>query len=314
MVAAVVGLAFRAENGDEGRQGRNTLLYSFPATDLVYPEGVAYDGRTGNFFVGSTNGGAVYRGNAQRGNRQIGLFLPAGGDGRTQAVGMKVNAQGELFIAGGTTKAVWIYNIATGKLIKSFNTGQTNGFVNDVALAPDGAAYFTDSLTPLIYRVKADKQGVFQFEVWRDLTGTAFQFTPGFNLNGIVVTGDGKYLITVQSNTGKLFRIATDTKAVSEIKLAGGDLMTNGDGLLLDGQILHVVRNSLNLIVQLRLTPDFSAGQQVGSFTNKAFAFTTTIAKADDRLLVVNSQFDRRPTNNPVLPFTVASVVIPEMP
>jgi Cu-Zn family superoxide dismutase len=180
-----------------------------------------------------------------------------------------------------------------------------------VAIAPDGAAYFTDSNVPNLYRIKPDAQGVYRFEFWRDLRGTAIQYAQGFNLNGIVVTPDGRYLITVQSNTGKLFRIATDTKEVTEITLAGGDRMTAGDGLLLDGQTLYVVRNSLNLIVMLRMAPDFASGQQIGSFTDPSFAFTTTIAKSGDRLLVVNSQFNRRSTNNPVLPFTISSVAIP---
>jgi len=206
---------------------------------------------------------------------------------------------------------MWMYDAVTGRFLSSFKNGIQGTFINDVAIAPDGAAYFTDSNVPNLYRIKPDAQGVYRFEFWRDLRGTAIQYAQGFNLNGIVVTPDGKYLITVQSNTGKLFRIATDTKEITEINLAGGDRMTAGDGLLLDGQTLYVVRNSLNLIVMLRMAPDFASGQQIGSFTDPSFAFTTTIAKSGDRLLVVNSQFNRRSTNNPVQPFTISSVAIP---
>ena len=163
--------------------------------------------------------------------------------------------------------------------------------------------------SPLLYRIAPDDQGVFRYEVWRDLAGTPIQFAEGFNLNGIVVTPDGKHVIVVQSNTGKLFRIATDTKEVSEIALAGGDRMTNGDGMLLDGQTLYVSRNSLNLIVQIRLAADYGSGQQIGSFTDPSFSLTTTMARVGDRLLVVNSQFNRR--DNPALPFTISSVRIP---
>ena len=285
-----------------------TRIYSFPRADVVYSEGIGYHAGNGDFFVGSTNGGAVYRGNASRGNRQIELFLPAGSDGRTDVRGIKVNPQGQLFLAGGPTGTMWMYDAVSGQLLSSFRNGIQGSFINDVAIAPDGAAYFTDSNVPLLYRIKADAQGIYRFEFWRDLRDTVIQYGQGFNLNGIVVTPDNKYLIVVQTNTGKLFRIATDTKEVTEITLAGGDRMTNGDGLLLDGQILHVVRNSLNLIVQLRLAADYTSGQQVGSFTDPSFQFTTTIAKAGDRLLVVNSQFNRRMANNPELPFSVASV------
>jgi len=314
LAAAVFSLALRPATTADAHHGNQALLYSFPAADIVFPEGIAYHEGSRDFFVGSTNGGAVYRGNELRGNRQIKPFLPAGSDGRTTAIGMKVNSAGQLFIAGGGTGGIWVYDTDLGELLGSFNTGRTNGFLNDVALAPDGSAYFTDSLVPILFRLAPDGQGGWELEEWLDLNTTPIQYVQGFNLNGIDITPDGMYLIVVQSNTGKLFRIATDTKEVTEIVLAGGDRMTAGDGILLDGQMLYVARNSLNLIVQLRLNASFTGGQQVGSFTNSAFGFTTTITKADNRLLVVNAQFNRRGTNDPVLPFTVASVVIPDIP
>jgi Cu-Zn family superoxide dismutase len=309
MFVAVFSLIGVSQTAAAQEQG--TVRYTFPANDIVYPEGIAYHAGTGDFFVGSTIDGAVYRGNAWRGSRQLTTFLAAGSDGRTDVRGMKVNPQGQLFMAGGATGTMWMYDAVTGRLLSSFRNGIANSFINDVAIGPDGAAYFTDSNVPILYRIKPDAAGVFQFEFWRDLRDTPIQYGPGFNLNGIVVTPDGKYVITVQSNTGKLFRIATETKEVSEIALAGGDRMTNGDGLLLDGQTLYVVRNSLNLIVKLRLTPDYASGQQIGSFTDASFALTTTIARVGDRLLVVNSQFNRRMTNNPDLPFSISSVHIP---
>ena len=294
-------------------QSQEAIQYTFPAGDVVYPEGVAVHPGNGDFFVSSTANGAIYRGNAWGTNRTLQVFLPGGAEGRTAATGMKVNPQGQLFISGGATGMIWMYDAVTGRFLSSFSNGlqSTGTFINDVAIAPDGAAYFTDSLVPVVYRIKADAQGVFRFEFWRDLRGTALEYQQGFNVNGIDVTRDGKYLIVVQSNTGKLFRIATGGGEVAEIPLAGGDRMTAGDGILLDGQTLYVARNSLNLIVMLRLAPDFTAGQQIGSFTNPTFRLTTTIARARDRLLVVNSQFNRRNTNNPELPFTVSSVPMP---
>jgi hypothetical protein len=38
-------------------------------------------------------------------------------------------------------------------------------------------------------------------------------------------------------------------------------------------------------------------------------ALATALARAGGRLLVVNSQFDKRPPAGPVLPFTVSAVV-----
>ena len=62
------------------------------------------------------------------------------------------------------------------------------------------------------------------------------------NLNGIVATANGKWLIAVQSNTASLLRIDPDTGVANTIELTGGDAM-NGDGLLLEGQTLYVVQN-----------------------------------------------------------------------
>ena len=115
----------------------------------------------------------------------------------------------------------------------------------------------------------------------------------------------------MQSNTGRLYRITVADRSVSEVSLGGASL-TNGDGLLLDGRVLYVVRNQNREIVKLQLSEDFGAGAVVGTSTDPSFAFPTTIARAEDRLLVVNAQFDRRgPGLSPALPFTVSSVPVP---
>src|SRR5918997_388774 len=152
-------------------QQESTIRYTFPAADMVFPEGIAYHAGNGDFFVGSTNDGAIYRGNAWGDDRQLQLFLPGRTDGRTFVTGMKVNPQGQLFVSGGATGMMWMYDAVTGRLLSSFSNGIQGGFINDVTLAPDGAAYFTDSLVPWIYRIKADAEGVFRFEFWLNLTG-----------------------------------------------------------------------------------------------------------------------------------------------
>src|SRR6185295_18272202 len=199
---------------------------------------------------------------------------------------------------------MFIYSTENRKLIAKFNNGVQPTFINDVAIAPSGAAYFTDSLSPFLYRVARD-DGKFKFTRWLDFTGTPLVFQPGFNVNGIAATSNGKYLIVVQSNTGKLFRITISSKKVVEIDL-GGASVTNGDGIWLRGHTLYVSRNSNELIVKIRLADDFASGRVVSSTTDASFGFPTTIAQAGDRLLVVNSQFDKRgPGLMPELPFTV---------
>ena len=60
------------------------------------------------------------------------------------------------------------------------------------------------------------------------------------------------------------------------------------------------------------MSSDYSSGTSlIPHFKDTSFAYPTTIARAGDRLLVVNSQFDTRPTNTPVLPFTLSGIELP---
>lgn len=291
--------------GDSGM----SRTYTLPG-NAVFPEGVTYRSSTGNFFVSSTTDGAIYRGTLNGTSAQV--FLPGGADGRTTAVGLKVSEAGQLFVAGGATGRMFVYDVNTGALVRAYDTpAAMNGtFINDVALTPD-AAYFTDSRRPVLFRLARTASGVSgTLEAWLDLTGTPIAYGEGFNLNGIAATPDGKYLIVVQSNTGQLFRIRTADKAVTEIEFGG--TVKNGDGILLDGQTLYVSRNADKIIVPITLGADFTTGTVGTPFSDPTLMYPTTLAQAGNRLLVVNSQFDKRgPNVTPTLPFTLSNIAIP---
>jgi len=282
--------------------------YALPG-DAVYPEGIAYRESNGDFFVSSTGDGTIFRGNIARGAAQP--YLAGGADGRTFAAGLAVDdSRDRLFVSGGGTGHMFVYDLSNGGLLAQFTTARTPTFINDVAILPSGEAFFTDSQSPFLYRVYTNADGALAFEEWLDFTGTALQYQQGFNVNGIAASENGQYLFVIQSNTGKLFRIDTATKAVIEVTL-DGEPLTNGDGILLDGQTLYVSRNQQGLIVKVQLADDLASGTVASSTSHPALAYPTTIAKAGDRLLVVNSQFDKRPSGQPVLPFTVASIPLP---
>ncbi len=300
------------EQGETTQTAAGVGQYVLPGEE-VFPEGIAYDERTGDFFVGSTNDGAVFRDNTGIDRADAEVFLEPGSDGRETAIGMKVDDRGRLFIAGGDTGRVFVYDIASGELVRALDTPESEmTFINDVSVTPGGDAYFTDSMRPTLFKVSTTPDGgVSEAEEWLDLEGTAAEYEEGINLNGIAATGDGRYLITVQSNTGNLYRIDTGSKEVTEIDL-GGETLTNGDGILLDGQTLYVVRNRQGLIMPVELSEDFASGEVGEGFTSPSLAYPTTIAKYDDVLLVVNSQFDRRNSGeDPELPFTVSGIAVP---
>lgn len=134
------------------------------------------------------------------------------------------------------------------------------GFVNDVIVTRQ-AAYFADSSSPVLYRVELGPGGKLrgQDAVETIPLSGEFEFVPGeFNANGIEATSDGKWLIVVNSTRGKLYGVDPDTGEATEIDL-GGKSVTNGDGILLQGKTLYVVRNQLNQIAEIQLSPILAA-------------------------------------------------------
>lgn len=292
-------------------QAGGARTFTLPGEE-VYPEGVAYQPATGDFFVGSTGNGAVFKGNVGEPGIEAQTFLEPDVDGRSTAIGMKVEDQGLLFVAGGDTGRMFVYDTNTGELVDRFDNGAEMTFVNDVALTPDGSAFFTDSMNPELYRVFPDGSGGYEAESYLNFDGTPAEYGEGFNLNGIAATPDGRYLIVINSTSGRLFRIDTQSKEVVGIDTGGADL-TNGDGILLLGRTLYVVRNQNELIVPVELSPDYANGTAGEGFTDDSFMYPTTIAAYEGRLLAVNSQFDAREGGTPPeLPFTVSDVPIPE--
>lgn len=309
--AIFAGLSSAGMAAAQQETGGPAAVYPLPGEE-VFPEGVAYRPETGDFFVSSTTDGTIYRSNVALAGEAAEVFLPPGGDGRSTAAGLAVEeTSGRLFVAGGPTGQIFIYDIESGALVESFSTGRDETFVNDVTVAPDGSAYFTDSRSPALYRAFPTADGGYGFETFLSFEGTPVQYGEGFNLNGIAATPDGRYLISVQSNTGDLFRIDLSTGGVTRIDTGGADF-SNGDGILLEGQTLYVVRNQQELIVPVNLSADYASGTVGEPFTSPSFTYPTTIAGYDGRLLAVNSQFGaRQGGGNPELPFTVSGVPIP---
>jgi sugar lactone lactonase YvrE len=252
------------------------------------PEGIAIQGNT--FYAGSRANGAVYHGDLRTGK---GSVLVAGVDGRA-ATGLKVD-RGLLFVSGAGTGRAWVYDADTGAQLREYQfASPPNTFVNDVVVTRTGA-FFTDSNRAVLYKVPLAPNGrpAATFETI-PLTGD-FQLVAGFNLNGIDATQDGKSLISVQSPTGKLFAIEPKTGVTDEIDL-GGATVTNGDGLLLEGRTLYVVRNQNNQIAVVRLAGDLSRGSIVDTITDPDFDVPTTVARKGNRLYLPNARFTTPPT------------------
>ncbi len=273
-------------------------------------EGIGYDRRNGRYYVSETTGGEIHRGDVER--KKAHEWLAGDGtDGRWTARGITVDKKGRIFIAGGPNSTdhpgapdLWVYS-RSGKLLAALKTGLTGVVMNDVALGPDGAAYFTDSGRPQIFKVWKSRSG-WQVKVWRDASTTITQQT-GFNLNGIVLAPDRKSLLTVQSNAGKLWRFDLCSAKVSEVEVTGASLIS-GDGLVLRGRELTVVRNFPRLLTTVKLSKHARSARFVSEIATDPDRVFTTGKIARGRLLLVDSKFDET-TATP--PYNVVPLPIP---
>jgi hypothetical protein len=271
--------------------------YTMPG-DNVFPEGVSLRPGTDQFFVSSTGTGAVYRGTL--GKPRLKTFLPGGEDGRSIVNGLRAGKD-HLVVAGSVTGYIYVYDYR-GRLVHRFATG-SGGLINDVAIAPNGDVYATDSIRGVLFRISARSAA--------KRTGATTRLRPflevgktaiGSYCNGIVPAGD-RYLLVVGLSTGVLARVDLKTKRVRAVE---GVSLPVGDGLARTGRTLYGVTSG-SRVTQLKLSRDWLHGSVVRQITSPTFRLPTTVQIAGKRLLVVNSQFDKR-GKTPELPFTVSAV------
>ena len=265
---------------------------TFPDTirlpDGWQPEGIA-SGRGTSLYVGSIPTGAVWKGDARTGRGDV---LVAGQAGRS-AIGIKVDRRNRLFVAGGATGQAFVYDARTGADLASYQLAPAGAatFVNDVVVTAK-AAWFTDSRIQQLYALPLGHHGRLPAQSGvrtLPLTGDLV-YGEGNNLNGIVAARGGRVLLSVQTNTGKLFRIDPRSGVTREVDLGGATLL-NGDGMLLAGRTLFVVQNRDNKIAVVKLSGSLHRGRVVATLTDPDFDVPTTIAFTAGRLYAVNARF-----------------------
>lgn len=271
------------------------ILHTFLDSANVYPESVTVDQSSGTFYVGSVKEGTIYKGKIARPILEV--FSPGGADGRSIATGMFF-ANNRLVVVGRQTGLIFVYDTKTGRLISKLDNGLRSGqtFLNDTTFATDGSAYVTDSVNPVLYRVAPTGTGQYELQEFLKFEGTPVTYVnapgaEGINVNGIVATADGRYLIIGKRNENRLFRVDLKSREIVPVNMAGGMLNTP-DGLFLEGNTLYVAQNLPKSIAVVKLSSDFSQAELEHTINHPTFAFPTSVARYKNRLLVVSSQFD----------------------
>ena len=336
------------DHGDNAGPGkvddnRTADVYTLAEPQHGNPEGVAFDKRSGFFFVSATGDGSIYRGKLGDTATPVPVFIP--GAAGQSATGLKVQ-HGKLYAAGAGTGTIKVYDVVSGALLATFDTkggDSSPTFVNDLDVTKRGDVYATDSKRPAIYHLTAEEiaagtpapKPIDPADVISTSPEIPFNAAPAaFNLNGIVVDDDrgddqGRHhgdrhghhgdrradkLIVVDSDTGRLFgvKVGKDGNAarkIRELQVDGGPF-TGGDGLLIDRGQLLVVQGSNpddgfpNGVVDfIDLRHGGRSGELADQRTDDSFQGPSTIARARDRYLVVNPDFA---TSTP--PFTVTAL------
>ncbi|MFD1936271.1 NmrA family NAD(P)-binding protein [Nonomuraea mangrovi] len=283
------------------RAGTSPTSISLP--DGFRPEGIAIG--PGPFaFIGSMADGSIYRADLRTGRGAIVSRGPG-----TPSLGMKTDPRGRLFVAGGTGGDARVIDSRTGRVLASYRLTTGAAFVNDVILT-QGAAWFTDSTNPVLYKLPL-RGGRLPAAAQRiPLTGDLV-YGAGFNANGITPTPDGQGLIIVQSNTGGLFRV--DLSGRTRRVNLHGESLPDGDGLLLRGRTLFAVENGVqngrSAVTVLRLNATGTDGRVVRRVSDPRFDIPATVAAFGPRLYLPNARFTTKQT--PRTPYIAVAIPRP---
>lgn len=287
-LAAGTGTAYGASStsrpyGTTRPRAASAWPTEFPLPDGWLPEGITIGSRP-YAYMGSRANGAILRADLRTGAGEV---VYAGAPG-TASIGLKLDSDGLLYVAGGAGGTASVIDAGTGTLVTTHQlTPSTGHFVNDTVLL-GGTAWFTDSRDAVLYGVPRGRTGEVRA---LPLTGDWVQTPDVNNANGIVDTPDGSGVIVVSSNPGRLYHVDLRTGHATEIALSGAADVVNGDGLVRVGHTLYVVQNRNNLVAAFHLDRAVRTATLHHTITDPRFDVPATAARYGDRLYLVNARF-----------------------
>jgi sugar lactone lactonase YvrE len=254
------------------------------------PEGIAYDDDHQALFVGSVARRKIVRITS---DGEVHDFVPSG-TGIYAVLGVRVDAaHGLLWAATAARPSMEGYDPRDqGKaalLAFALDSGAprvslplTDGgkhMLNDVAIAPDGTAYVTDSESGAVWRHRAADPGLVAF-----LPAGALRAP-----NGIAC--DGRRLLIAHASGVMVVALASGARA--ELAVPAGSTLGGLDGLYVDGDVLLGVQNSFGSprVVRAELDGEHAAALRITVLESMHPALETVTTAAlvsrDRRLLVL---------------------------
>lgn len=279
--------------GSAAAQSSPREAFRIPEHDF-YPESIAFDSVTGDFYLGSMGQSRILR---IRPDGSYTDFVRGLEPDLETAVGIKIDSArrrlwvctGRYVLFGGHRDApprtgVLLFDLDDGRLLQSWLEEQPSAFhiFNDLTLAEDGSAYVT---TTLMGRVHHLVPGDDTIELLAD--------SAGVQTNGVALAPGGRYLFFTFDRTIRRLDLTGGT----QIELA----IPDGEGAGTDGLYVHrgslvAVQPRRNRVVRLELNGamDAVAKVEVLAADHPDFAYPTTGAVVGDTLYLVATSFADR--------------------
>lgn len=199
----------------------------------VFPESLSSDA-AGNIYIGSSAKGLVYRATPDA-DKAV-PFIPAGTSGLRDVYGVLVDERSHTLWVCSTDDvahadtALMAFRLADGKF-KANYPFPGGGMCNDIAIAPDGAAFASDTVHGRILRLTPGTSSLTEYAAGPDLA----------SVDGLVFTRDGKLYVNTYSSS-RLLRLDGAAGNVSITPIATSQALKNPDGMRLapNGDILMV--------------------------------------------------------------------------
>ncbi|HEY4126841.1 MAG TPA: hypothetical protein VGN70_02210 [Gammaproteobacteria bacterium] len=296
LMCPLLGHAIPAQ-GAEPVVSHSSIAFTLKEKDLL-PENLAFDAKSGDFFVGSTRKGKILRVTPGCHEQD---FVPARAHGLWQVIGMKADAKRRLLwvlssdggnlvghkAGNGNPAGLFKFDLDDGQLLARYELDEPGvvHFLNDLVLTPQGDVYVTHMFDAA--------------QVWRldAATGTFAPFYRGdaafHDPNGIALSADGKRLYVADdagiSAIDLADRARTPVADPEHFKLGAVD------GLYVYGRALIFLQPDLKRVSRCDLSEDGLTALHCAplELDNPLFAHITTgVVVGSTFYYIANSQFD----------------------
>lgn len=302
----------------EGKASQETSGKAFPKTVPALagapPEGFTIG--KGATAYNSSIDGSIYKVDLRSGKGEVLVeadptfelpFSLFAGD--CYKLGMRVDPRSNyLFVAGCQVGNAMVFDADTGEELANYTLAPFGTVINDVAITRD-AAYFTDfsGLTgPLIYRLPLSGNGrlpasnaILPIALTGDISTDDQNGDPGYKVNGIVATSNGKTLIVGNSNNAQIYRVDPATGRSDRI-IVDPPLVGFLDGIVMRQNKLYILTpfgdgSGPDWIQVVALDKEMLAGTLVGIITDPDMDGVASGAMFGNSLYVNNARYSLFP-------------------